>query len=181
MRQINEVHGVFVYVAFQELSRKWVWVLTTAGARERPLKCVLLYGFCSSIHCYRHGNTGCTITYRLSGKVGSWSPHPQLLILKLLIWTLLLVLSLSILSRASKPGIGVNSILRTCEFINSCVYSRSTRNPYIHACPSSVCTLGTTLVQVHKLILYIYTLFKIRICMAQLIHFRRDSLAFNCL
>ena len=157
MRQINEVHGVFVYVAFQELSRKWVWVLTTAGARKRPLKCVLLYGFCSSIHCYRHGNTGCTITYRLSGKVGSWSPHPQLLILKLLIWTLLLVLSLSTLSRASKSriaSIAMNSILRACRFINSCVYSRSTG---IHnACPSSVCTLGTTLVQVHKLHIYIH-------------------------
>ena len=41
----------------------------------------------------------------------------------LLIWTLLLVLSLSSLSRASEPGIGMNSILRTCKFINSCVYS----------------------------------------------------------
>ena len=73
----------------------------------------------------------------------------------LLIWTLLLVLSLSTLSRASKPriaSIAMNSILRTCKFINSCIYSRSTR---IHnACPSSVCTLRTTLVQVHK---YIYS------------------------
>ena len=39
----------------------------------------------------------------------------------LLIWTLLLVLLLSTLSRASEPGIGMNSILRTCMFINSCV------------------------------------------------------------
>ena len=46
----------------------------------------------------------------------------------LLIWTLLLVLSLSTLSRASEPGNGMNSILRTCKFINCCVYSRSTRN-----------------------------------------------------
>ena len=71
----------------------------------------------------------------------------------LLIWTLLLVLSLSTLSRASKPriaSIATNSILRTCRFINSC----STRNH--DACHSSVCTLGTTLVQVHKYI-YIYS------------------------
>ena len=64
----------------------------------------------------------------------------------LLIWTLLLVLSLSTLSRASKPriaSIAMNSILRTCKFINSCAYSRSTRNH--NACLSSVCTLGTTL------------------------------------
>ena len=62
-----------------------------------------------------------------------------------------MVLSLSTLSRASKSriaSIAMNSILRACRFINSCVYSRSTG---IHnACPSSVCTLGTTLVQVHK-------------------------------
>ena len=98
----------------------------------------------------------------------------------LLIWTLLLVLSLPTLSRASKPriaSIAMNSILRTCRFINSCVYSRSTG---IHnACPSSVCTLGTTLVQVHK---YIY----IHSPQDQNLHgsidtLGRDSLAFNCL
>ena len=47
IRQVKEVHGVFAYVTFQEL--------TTAGARKRPLNCVLLYGFC--------GNTGCAITH----------------------------------------------------------------------------------------------------------------------
>ena len=60
------------------------------------------------------------------GKELSWGVEKQ--VYTLLIWTLLLVLSLSTLSRASKPGIGMNSILRTCKFINSCVYSRSTRN-----------------------------------------------------
>ena len=164
MRQVNEVHlgiyvcevhGVFVYVAFQELSRKWVWVLTTAGTRKRPLKCVLLYGFCSSIHCSRGGNTGCTIV-PFQGKLGLWSPctssvryailftiitkgNNQLClwaggkelswgvekqVYTLLIWTLLLVLSLLSLSRTSKPGNGMNSILHTCKFINCCVYSR---------------------------------------------------------
>ena len=134
----------------------------TAGARNRPLKCVLLYGFCSSIHSYRCGNTGCTITYthclnRLVHEAHILSeayyfnynhnkrqqPIVSLgrgqgavmgvvkQVYTLLIWTLLLVLSLSSLSRASKPGIGMNSILRTCKFINSCVYSRSTRN---HIC-----------------------------------------------
>ena len=90
----------------------------------------------------------------------------------LLIWTLLLVLSLSTLSRASKPRIAsMNSILCTCMFINCCVYSRSTSMlvpvPY-----------GPWEVHWYKCINYIYTytLLKFRICMAQLIHFGRDSL-----
>ena len=52
----------------------------------------------------------------------SWGVEKQ--VYTLLIWTLLLVLSLSSLSRTSKPGNGMNSILRTCKFINCCVYSR---------------------------------------------------------
>ena len=74
MKQVKEVHG---YVEFQELSRKWVWVLITAGqGRGHWSVHVLLCGFCSSIHCSRCGNTGCTTTH-CRKKVDLWSPHPQ--------------------------------------------------------------------------------------------------------